>query len=327
MSMVKRRAIVVGVVLVCIFAVVAGRAHSAVSPPTRILTNLKNPAIWQRFGQWLMITEDLPTGRTCYFYDPVVRTKLILKKPAKGTWQPLGSAIKWLMYIDNVNGIDRLMATDVDHQFNSIAAQSAQKQVGCGMSDTRCFYGQYRGSFVDLYCINMLGGGVMPFCISDSEKSQFAHDGKTLVYRAKLSDGRMFIKGISFATGDEFDIAERNGIEPSVCGNLVAWAEADGAAWKIVGTDLNTGEIRTIARTTANPPNPEAGVGAIFWRDSRNASKTGVDIYGYNWQSAKEFPVSTAIGDELKLRVCGDMVTWVTGLVNYQTVWMVRYSP
>jgi len=332
MSMVVRRTIIVAAILLFVVAVLINRALAAVSTPTKILTNAKNPIVWQRFGQWLMITEDLPTGRTCYFHDPAHRSKMLFKKPLKGAWQPLGSAVKWLMYIDNVNGLDRLMAHDVDRHVYCVARSSAQRQVGAGMVDTRCIFGQYRAGrvgdhyAVDLYCINMIGGAVTQFYASDSEKSQFAHDGSLLVYRAYLGNGDYRILGAYFNQPGEFEIAARNGVEPSVCGNLVAWAEADGAGWNIVAKNLQTGEIRGVARTTANPPCPEAGNGAIFWQDARNKLKTGIDIYGYDWATGMEFPVSVAAGDQIKLRVCGDLITWASGLVNYQTLWMAKYS-
>lgn len=332
MSIAMRRAAIVAAILLYVAVALISRASAAVSTPTKILVNVKNPIVWQRFGSWLMVTEDLPTGRTCYYHDPARKSKLLLKRPLKGTWQPLGSAIKWLMYIDNVNRLDRLMAHDVDRHVFSIAFRSAQRQVGCGMVDTRCIFGQYRAGLsgdhypVNLYCINMLGGAVTSFLASDSEKSQFAHDGSLLVYRANLGNGDYRILGAYFNQPAEFEIAARNGVEPSVCGNLVAWAEADGTAWNIVAKNLQTGEIRTVARTTANPPCPEAGNGAIFWEDARNKLKTGIDIYGYDWAAAKEFAVSATTGDQIKLRVCGDMITWVTGAVNYQTVWMAKYT-
>lgn len=334
MSTVTRRTIIAAMVFVFVFGLHVQRVWASTVPaPTAVLTNLKNPIVWQRFGSWLMITEDLPgKGRTCYYYDPVRRSKLLLKEPLKGEWQPLGSAIKWLMYIDNVNGLDRLMAHDVDYHVYSIPRPSTQKQVGCGMVDTRCIYGQYRafpvgGLYpVDLFCIDMLGGGTTPFCISDSEKSQFAHDGNLLVYRARFGGGLPGIYGRYFNTPGEFLITPRDGVEPSVCGNLVAWAEPMGPAWRIVAMNLATGETRFVARTLANPPCPEAGQGAIFWQDRRNASKTGTDIYGYDWNTGKEFVVNAAVGDQYRLRVCGDYVTWISGATNFQTLWMVKVS-
>ncbi|MCX6344240.1 MAG: hypothetical protein NT018_04110 [Armatimonadetes bacterium] len=333
MSITLRRAMIWVVLIWWLIAGFICRASAGVSTPYKILLSAKNPIVWQQFGTWLMVTEDLPgKGRTCYYIDPVRKSRLTLKVPRPGAWQPLGSAIKWLMYIDKINGLDRLMAHDVDHQFVSIACPSSQKQVGCGMADTRCIFGQYRAFLagdhypVYLYCINMLGGTLTPFLISDSEKSQFAHDGNLIVYRAYYGPGDVRICGVYFNAPIEFTIAARNGIEPSVCGNLVAWAEINGAGWNIVGMDISTGEIRTIAYTAANPPSPEAGKGAIFWQDARNRARTGIDIYGYDWALKKEFPVSVLTGDQTKLRVCNDLITWSSGLLNYQILWAAKYS-
>jgi hypothetical protein len=141
-----------------------------------------------------------------------------------------------------------------------------------------------------------------------------------MVYRALYSAADVRIYGIHFDGGPEFEIAPRNGLEPSVRGPIVAWYELNGLGYNIVGKNLDTGEIRTIAYTTASPPRPEAGRGAIFWEDKRNVA-TGVDIYGYDWDSAQEFPVTTATGNQLNLRVCDNLVTWTTGITSNQVQW------
>ena len=313
--------------ILCIVLILSSQLLAATSTPYKILTNKKNIIVWQEVGPWLIITEDLTAGRICYYYDPVRRTQLNLKEALPGNWIPLGSAIKWLMYVDHYQGLDRLMSHDVDWHAYYISRPSSQNQVGCGMVDTRCIYGQYRAAKVgdhypvDLYDLSVQTGACAPFCISDSEKSQFAHDGNLLVYRAYYGPGNARIYGHYFNGSVEFEIAARNGIEPSVCGSIVAWAEAKDIGYDIVAKNISTGEMRTLAYTTADPPSPEAGRGAIFWRDSRNAAASGIDIYGYDWEAQQEFVVTNAAGEQSKLRVCDDLVTWVTGLTNYQTLW------
>ena len=312
--------IVAAVVAVC--SAVTARTDT----PFQMRTSRKNPIVWQAFGNWLMTTEDLTAGRICYFYDPVRRTISNLIDEMPTTAAPLGSAIKWLMYTDRYQNVDRLMAGDVDNDSSHVAWWSNQKQVGCGMRDTTCIFGQYRDGKVgdhypvDLYNFDVARGGATLFLSSVSEKSQFAHDGNLIVYRAYYSATDSRIYGVNFSGGPEFEIAARNGFEPSVCGSLVAWYEVNGSGFNIVAKNLDTGELRTIAYTTANPPRPEAGRGAIFWQDKRSAASTGVDIYGYDWQSGQEFPVTTATGDQLKLRVCDNLVTWTTGTTS-QTQW------
>jgi hypothetical protein len=318
---------------VCLFFLGLAPSRAGVTAPFAILTNCKNIIVWQRFGQWLMTTEDLAAGRTCYFYDPLTRSKMTFVPSRPGSWTPLGSAIKWLMYVDYYQGLDRLMAHDVDWHADYIAKWSVLKQVGCGMSGTKCIFGQYRSALVnghypvDLYHYDVASGACVPFCASDSEKTQFAHDGSLIVYRARIGPGDVRLFGIHFAGGNEFEIAARDAQSPAVCGGLVAWAEAVGGGFSIVAKDLSTGETRTVAYTTANPPRPQVGDGAVFWQDARTVGTTGLDIYGYDWQTGQEFPVTTALGDQTRLRVCDDLVTWVTGATNYQTLWGANIVP
>lgn len=319
--------------ILCAVLTLSSQIFAGTSTPYSILTNKKNIIVWQEVGQWLIITEDLTAGRVCYYYDPVHRTQLNLKEALPGNWIPLGSAIKWLMYVDYYQGLNRLMSHDVDWHAYYVSQPSSQNQVGCGMVGTRCIYGQYRSAKVgdhypvDLYDLSVLNGACAPFCISDSEKNQFAHDGNLMVYRAYYGPGDARIYGHYFSGSSEFEIAARDGIEPSVRGSLVAWAEANGSGYNIVAKDISTGEMRTIAYTTANPPCPEAGRGAIFWRDSRNLAATGIDIYGYDWETRQEFIVTNAAGEQSKLRVCDNLVTWVTGATNYQTLWGANIIP
>ena len=326
----SRRALGSVLSAVCAVIVVTGSAYAATSPPYQLLNQLKNPIVWQPFGTWLMMTEDLPAGRTCYFFNYANKSKVILKAPQPGSWAPLGSAIKWLMYIDHVNGLDRLMAHDVDHQAYYISRPSSMDQVGCGFVGNDCIFGQYRSTWVvdhypvDIYRLGLWSGGTYtPICVSDSDKCEFAHDGNLMVYRAHYGPGDDRICGLCFSGGEEFTIANRSGLHPTVCGNLVAWAEPSGAGYNIVGEDLNTGEVRVIAYTKANPPVPEAGSGAIFWEDARSTT-TGLDIYGYDWATKRTFIVTNAAGDQVRLRVCGDLVTYVSGPKNYEILWAAK---
>lgn len=320
------------VILVCVSVLVPSVAYAATLAPFQILTRMRNPIVWQGFGDCLMMTEDMPNGRICYYYDYTARSRMNLRSPLPGAWQPLGSAIKWLMYVGPFQSRNRLMANDVDHNVISIARFSPQNQVGCGFAGTDCFYGQYRAGRVgDHYPVDICkihlydGGGWDPVCISDSEKTQFAHDGNLLVYTAHYSLADDRIMGLYFAGGDEFVIANRSAIHPSVCGSLVAWAERNGTGFNIFGKDISTGETRLVAFTKANPALPEAGRGAIFWEDARN-TKTGLDIYGYDWATGKEFRVTSMAGNEVRLRVCDDLVTWVSGTVNYEVLWGAKIA-
>lgn len=316
--------------LVC--ACLPVRLPAATSSPVSLITNARNIIVWQEFHPWLMITEDLTAGRTCYNFSHVDRSKSSLKPAMPGSWSPIGSAIKWLFFIGNASGLDQLTAHQVDYHLDFVVVPSLQPQVGCGMLGNRCVFGQYRGTMagdhypVDLYDYDAASAAVTQACISDSEKTQFAHDDSLIVYRANLGSGAYAIYGHYFDVPGEFLIADRNGTEPSVCSPLVAWAEESGAGFDIVAKNLETGEMRTVAYTTANPPCPEAGRGAIFWQDARN-SATAPDIYGYDWDSGQEFAVTTAAGSQARLRVCDDVVTWVTGLTNYQTLWSATVTP
>jgi len=321
-----RRAAIYGLAVPFAVLILSAQLPASTSAPFQILARMRNPIVWQNFGTWLMITEDMPTGRICYYYDYVSRSKVNLKTPQPGNWAPLCSAIKWLMYIDRVNGLDRLMAHDVDHHFFSIARPSTQAQVGCGFVGTDCIYGQYRAARVgdhypvDIYRLHLKNGMWEPFCISDSEKFDFAHDGNLMVYRAHCGFGDDQVRGLYFSGGGEFVIANTSAIHPTVCGPLVAWAVASGTGYNIVAKNISTGETRTIAFTKANPPCPEAGLGAIFWEDARNV-KTGLDIYGYDWATKKEFAVTNAAGNQVRLRVCDNIVTYVSGAKNYEILW------
>ena len=301
------------------------------SAPFQIQTRMRNPIVWQGFGTWLMITEDLTSGRVCYYQEYTTKSRVNLKTAQPGNWVPLGSAIKWLMFVDYVQGLNRLMAHDVDWHADHVALSSTQNQIGCGFAGTDCYYGQYRAAPVgdhypvDIYRLSMKNGSYGPVCVSDSEKSDFAHDGTLMVYRAHYGPGDDRVCGQYFSGGSEFVIYNGNVIRPTVRGSLVAWAEVSGGGYRIVGKSLDTGEIRTIAYTKANPPCPDAGRGAIFWEDGRNSKTTGLDIYGYDWATKKEFAVTTASGNQVRLRVSDNLVTYISGNLGYEILWGVTF--
>lgn len=333
MSKLSLRLMSLVAVLLCVAVLATSAIDAATLAPFQMLTRMRNPVVWQNFGTCLMMTEDLPAGRICYYYDYTTRARMNVKSAMPGNWMPLGSAIKWLMYVGPYQYRNRLMSHDVDHNIYSIAKWSNSNQVGCGFAGTDCFFGEYRpvrvGDHypVDIYRIHLYnGGGWEPVCISDSEKSQFAHDGTLLVYMAHYGFLDDRIMGLYFAGGPEFELARRAAIEPSVCGSLVAWAERYGVGYNIFGMDISTGEIRKVAFTKANPPCPEAGRGAIFWEDARNYA-TGLDIYGYDWATRAEFCVTKAAGPQVRLRVCDSLVTYVSGPRNYEILWGAKIAP
>lgn len=312
---------------------VSSPVSASTATPFKFFTKGKNVLVWQRFGDWLMITEDLAAGRVCYYYSSTTRTKLNLKEAMTGEWIPLGSAIKWLAYVDHIDGLDRLVSHDVDSQVWHITKSSTLNQVGCGMVGNICYFGEYRDDAingitpVDLYTVDVSSGEILLMCASDTQKSQFAHDGNLLVYKAQYPSGITGICGRYFGGTGEFLIRQCDAYEPSVCADMVAWAQQSGDDWLIMGMDLSTGEVRQVALTSADDPHPEAGRNTIFWQDARNYSSTGIDIYGYDWQSGEEFVVTNATGDQYNLRVCDDLVTWVSGLTNYQIFWGAWLKP
>ncbi len=85
--------------------------------------------------------------------------------------------------------------------------------------------------------------------------------------------------------------------------------------------------MRTLAYTTANPPTPQVGTGTIFWEDASNILTTGLDICGYDWQAGQEFVVSNTPGNQMSVKACGSLVTWVTGATNSQTLWGATIIP
>lgn len=322
----RHRLSVWALLAVCVFSLPLV-ACAYTSTPFVMITRGRNITVWQNFGPALMITEDFTDGRICYYYLHAYNTRMDFKTSQPGNWVPLGSAIKWLMFVGNYQGIDRLMAHNVDYHSDFIAKHNVCNQVGCGMVGVNCYFGQYRANKVsdhypvDIYCLNVENNTVTPVCISDTEKSEFAHDCNLMVYRAHfgINDNRIY--GIYLSGGNEFEIAKRNGFHPTVCGDLVAWAENVRVGYRIMGMNLSSGEIRTVAITSADPPCPEAGNGTIFWEDARNIKKTGLDIYGYDWATGREFAVTTAFGDQYRLKACGDYVTWVSGITNCETLW------
>lgn len=318
---------------VCAALCLACLCYASTSTPYQMMTRGTNIIVWQNFDPWYMVTEDLAAGRVCYFYDYQHQSKMNLKTAQPGNWMPLGSAIKWLLFVETVNGRGRLMTHQVDYHMDFVAWPSDLSQVGCAMTGNICYFGETRATLsgdhyaTDIYAQDVATGLVEPLCISDSAKSQFAHDCNLLVYKAHYGPGDDRVCGQYLAGGTEFEIARADAIEPSVCDSLVAWAQASGDGYDIVAKDISTGETRLIAHTTANPPCPEAGRRTIFWRDARNTAVSGIDLYGYDWCAGQEFPVTTAAGDENRLRACGNRVTWVTGAPGYEILWGADVRP
>lgn len=302
---------------------------TATGTPFVVGTGLKNPIPWHVFYPTILVTVDPSAGmRDCYFQNAFTKaiSPMTRTGPIPGAWEAYGSYQKWLLYLDPTIALPRLMSHDVDSGPNYTAAYSSYKQVGCGMSANRMIYGQYRANSVngiypvDLNFYNVQTGANTPHVVSDSEKMQFSHDGTTLVYRAVFGGQSGKIYGVLFSGGPEFLVSDHDGYAPSISGNLAAWYEPSGGGFNILAKDLSTGETRTVAFTTANPPRPSCANGTILWEDARNQGSSGIDIYGYDWASASEFPVTTAAGNQLNLIAGDDLVVWTSGSGNNQTL-------
>ena len=312
-----------------VLALAAQTINAGVGVPQLMNSGLNNPIMWQINSSSVLITQDIVGGRSCFFQDAIYgyTSPMTQRGPIPGTWIPYGSYQKWLMYVNDTQSLYRVMNHDVDISVpEQITIPTQTNQTGCGMIGNRLVYGQYRDSAVngvvpvDLKHYDLITAYITPLVTSDTEKTQFAHDGTTIVYRAS-NNSTAGIYGVLFTGGPEFQITDHNGYYPSIMGTLTAWAEVNGTGFNIMGKDLVSGQTRLIATTNANPPRPTVGRDTIFWEDTRNQTTTGLDIYGYNWPSSTEFAVTTATGDQTKV-LAGDLVVvWASGPTSNQTLY------
>ena len=106
-------------------------------------------------------------------------------------------------------------------------------------------------------------------------------------------------------------------IQPDVSGDTVVWSDTrygdhvifayNRTADYTFGLSLSNGVQDQEQPAVWTRPD---GTGTVVWRDTRNAATSGTDIYGFDLQTAREFAVCTATGDQSAPAVDQGLVVW-----------------
>lgn len=157
--------------------------------------------------------------------------------------------------------------------------------------------------------IHLDGAGV------DSRSPQIS--GTTVIWR-ELSTGRRDIRGATFdpvthAVTSTFWVAHRatNETDPRIAGDWAVWMDRRAGNWDIYARNLVTGDIKAVCTDHAKQDQPWTDGTWVVWRDWRNQSRTGADIYGRRLTDPSYVrPICRARARQEEPRVAGGFVVW-----------------
>lgn len=147
-------------------------------------------------------------------------------------------------------------------------------------------------------------------------------DGRVVYRRKQFSDDGELTTDIllfDLATGETRKLNPNEGSlqgNADISGDIVVWADNTDGTSDIVYRDLSTGAFVNATRDRGNASFPAVSGSLIAWRDTRNVAPgqqgldRNTDIFAFDIETGREFPITTAPGFQNMPAVSGDRVVW-----------------
>ena len=141
--------------------------------------------------------------------------------------------------------------------------------------------------------------------------------GTTVVWQ-ESNAGQRDIRGATFdpvthAVTRTFWVAHRatNEKDPRIAGDWVVWMDGRAGNWDIYGRDLATGTVKAICTNHAKQDQAWTDGTWVVWRDWRNESSAGADIYGRRLTATSHVrAICRARRMQEEPRVAGGFAVW-----------------
>lgn len=145
-------------------------------------------------------------------------------------------------------------------------------------------------------------------------------DGTSVVW----VDGRGVLFSRTLADGRESRLLETPAqrSQLALVGGVLVWVERDrepagGQGTAIKGLRLGTGEFFTVASGPGDRNSPAIGIGTVVWRDARAGAW---NIYAFDLDAQREFPLTTAAAPRGAIATAGKNVVWEEYRANRWTL-------
>ena len=127
---------------------------------------------------------------------------------------------------------------------------------------------------------------------------------------------KTFITVLNLTTGKASKIADGALFNARLAGHWLIGEDhppvaSTGYYSRIKVIDVDTGEEILLGDISTNQQSPGISENMVVWQDWRNQEKSGLDIYGYDLATGKEFPVVVKPGPNSAPRISGQWVVYV----------------
>ncbi len=156
-------------------------------------------------------------------------------------------------------------------------------------------------------------------------------NGKVVVWEeyplstSQSSDYDVNIYGYEIATGKRFTVADAAGaqMEPAIWGNTVVYASSGRDDNDIYGYDIAAKKTFPVIKAPGQQFAPSVYGNIVVWQDGRadpyghGGPLLASDIYGYDLNAKKEFPIIVGSAIHSSPKISGNTVVWVDTPKSY----------
>lgn len=274
--------------------------------------------VWQRFTGGPVLAKNLTSGEQ----------RVLARGPDSGQVDFAaisGQQVAWTLRLESAPGPSpaRIALGDFAGVDTTIISGPDVEDVFPDISDRYVVW--HRKNVGDVFAYDTETARIIPVGTSPAIERFAAVDrGRVVFTRRRVrgdSNPEVFndIMLFDLATGQTRKLNPNEGAPQGnvdISGDIVVWADNTDGTSDIVYRDLSTGEFVNVTRDRGHGAFPAISGSLIVWSDSRNripgdrGLDENLDIFAFDIEAGREFPITTAPGRQTLPAVSGNRVVW-----------------
>lgn len=274
--------------------------------------------VWERFSGGPLLVEDLATGR---------QRELARGSDSSRVAGPAvsGRRAVWRMTFSSGSGFppSPIVLTDLDRRDTTLVSDPEPHDASPDVSGRHVVWQRQGPEGPDVLALDLETGETIPVSTDDAAASEPAVDGGRVVYTrtAVDADGELSsdIMLRDLSSGETRRLNPNEGRlqgNPDISGDVVVWIDNTDGTSDVVYRDLATGEFVNVTRNRGHASFPSVSGSLVAWSDARNVEpgqeglEENLDVFAFDLETGREFPITTAPGRQSFPAVSGDRVVW-----------------
>lgn len=274
--------------------------------------------VWERFSGGPLLVEDLATGRQ----------RELARGSDSGRFAGVaisGRRAVWRLTYSSGSGFppSAIVLADVDRRDTTLVSDPEPHDASPDVSGRHVVWQRQGPEGPDVLAFDLETGETIPVSTDDAAASEPAVDGGRVVYTrtAVDADGELSSDVMlhDLSTGEARRLNPNEGRlqgNPDISGDVVVWIDNTDGTSDVVYRDLATGEFVNVTDNRGHASFPSVSGSLVAWSDARNVEpgqeglEENLDVFAFDLETGREFPITTAPGRQSFPAVSGDRVVW-----------------